>query len=75
MYDVVKTATFQDYTAESTLRGLISAGRSADAICLARDYTSRYRRDRSEISIPLAGIIGLLSSPQEEDLRQAYVDT
>jgi hypothetical protein len=69
-YDVVKVATWQDYTVESILLGLFSANRQAEAACLARDYISRFRRDRGPISSPLAAIIGRIANPLEtEGLR------
>ena len=62
-YDVVKSATWQDYTVESILLGLISTQRQTDAACLARGYTSQFRRDRAAISSPLAATIMQLTSP------------
>lgn len=65
LFDLVKAATWQDYTVESILLGLISAGRCVDAARLAKDYTSLYRRDLSAVSVPLATIIGRLSHHPE----------
>jgi hypothetical protein len=63
VYNVVKSATWQDYTVESILLGLISAKRQLEAACLARDYTSIFRRDQAAISSPLAAIILQLENP------------
>jgi hypothetical protein len=64
VYESVKSATLQDYTAESLLKGLISADRSSEARRLAREYTSHYRRDLSGLSAPLGEVISRLSSNQ-----------
>jgi hypothetical protein len=66
-YDVVKVATWQDYTVESILLGLLSANRRDEAVCLASDYVSTSRRDRGEISIPLAAILNRLSGERGEE--------
>jgi DNA-binding SARP family transcriptional activator/tetratricopeptide (TPR) repeat protein len=69
-YDVVKLATWQDYTVESIVLALLSAKRETEAARLVRDYTSRFRRDRGPISSPLAAIIGQIAKPLEaEGLR------
>ncbi len=66
-YNVVKVATWQDYTVESILLGLLSASRRTEAECLARDYVSTFRRDRSAISIPLAAILSRMASERGEE--------
>jgi len=54
VFDVVKNATLQDYTMESIVVGLLSAGRNRDAAILADDYVATHRRDRSALAVPLA---------------------
>jgi DNA-binding SARP family transcriptional activator len=65
-YDLVKSATWQDYTVESILLGLISVERRKEAASLATDYITRFRRDQAAISSPLAAIISQLTSPFEK---------
>jgi DNA-binding SARP family transcriptional activator len=60
VFDNVKNATFQDYTVESILLGLLSTGRQKDASLLAHDYIAVHRRDRSAISIPLLRLLDRL---------------
>jgi len=61
VFDLVKNATLQDYTAESLILGLISADRPADAARLANEYTTQNRRDLSEISQSLVQVLRQLS--------------
>jgi hypothetical protein len=42
---------------ESLLRALAAVGRTEDAIHLAKEYVSKFRRDLSPLSIPLKSTI------------------
>jgi DNA-binding SARP family transcriptional activator/tetratricopeptide (TPR) repeat protein len=57
IFDIVKNSTFQDYTVESILLGLMNEGRERDAALLAYEYTTVHRRDRSALSVPLAKML------------------
>jgi hypothetical protein len=73
VFDVVRAATWQDYSAESLLLGLISANRHGEASRLAKEYLSQDRRDNSALAVPLAKIIGQLSADRDANASQMNV--
>jgi hypothetical protein len=56
-FEVTKLSSLQDYSVESLLRVLDVVGRREDAIQLAADYVSGFRRDLSPLSVPLSEVI------------------
>ena len=56
-FEKTKFACAQDFVAESLLLSLESAGRIDEARALAHEYTSNYRRDRSQMSYYLRDVI------------------
>jgi DNA-binding SARP family transcriptional activator len=61
-FEVTKLSSLQDYSVESLLLALNAVNRREDAVRLARDYVSHFRRDVSPLSVPLGEIIVSLSS-------------
>jgi hypothetical protein len=66
-YEAVKLAPWQDYTVESILLGLLSANHRTEAVGLAREYVSTFRRDRGAISIPLGRILKQVTGANGEE--------
>jgi hypothetical protein len=56
-YELTKLSSLQDYSVESLLLALESAGRNEDATHLAEEYVSKFRRDVSPLSVPLSDVI------------------
>jgi tetratricopeptide (TPR) repeat protein len=57
LFSVTKLSSLQDYSVESLLHTLVAVNRREEAIRLAKEYVSAFRRDRSPLSIPLAKTI------------------
>jgi hypothetical protein len=56
-FAVTKLSSLQDYTVESLLRALAAVDRRDEAMRLANEYVSEFRRDISPLSVPLARIM------------------
>jgi tetratricopeptide (TPR) repeat protein len=53
-FEVAKRSSQQDYTVESLLCALATLDRREEATRLANEYVSKFRRDLSPLSVPLA---------------------